>query len=51
MAVVYDLESGAERVVLEMDHIRTPRLIRDGSMLMYRGGEFTIELWVTDPLE
>jgi Tol biopolymer transport system component len=49
--VVYDLESGEERVVLEMDHIRTPRLSRDGSMLMYRGGEVTIEMWVAEEVE
>ena len=49
--VVYDLDSGVERVVLEMDHIRTPRLSPDGSRISYRGGDIIHELWVMEEVK
>jgi len=49
--VVYDLASGTERVVLEMEHIRTPRLSPDGSRISYRGGDIINELWVMEQVK
>jgi len=49
--VVYNLASGTERVVLAMDHIRTPRLSPDGTRISYRAGDIITELWVMEEVK